>query len=286
MSTPGPHDHDDIGGRHRDRTALLGRRRALQVLGGASVAGLLAACSDDGTGTAPATTVTDATTSTTTARSTTTGAPAATTATSGAEIPDETRGPFPADGSNGPNLLTDGAAVRSDITASFGDYQGTAEGVPTTVQLTVVDAATGAPLPGAALYIWQCSADGRYSIYEIEDQNYLRGVQVADTAGRLAFTTVFPGCYPGRWPHWHFEVYDSIDEADTGANAMKTSQIALPQADCETVYADSRYGDSARSLSRLSLQSDGIFRDGWTDQLATVSGSVGDGYTVALLVRV
>lgn len=280
-TTPDTAHHDDFGGLHRDRTRLLGRRHALQMLGGAGVAGLLAACGSDGASTTSPTTAGNSTTTTSTA-----GASSTIAATSGAEIPDETQGPFPADGSNGPNVLTDGAVVRADITTSFGDYQGTAEGVPTTVQLTVVDAATGAPLPGAALYIWQCSADGRYSIYEIEDQNYLRGVQVADDAGRLSFTTVFPGCYAGRWPHWHFELYESIDEADAGANAVKTSQIALPAADCEAVYADDRYGDSASNLSRLSLESDGIFRDGWTEQLATVAGSNDDGYTASLLVRV
>ena len=270
--------HDDFGGLHRDRTALLGRRRALLLLGGAGVAGLLAGCGTDRSSSVTTTTARDSTT--------TTAGGTATTAASGTEIPDETQGPFPADGSNGPNVLTDGAVVRADLTTSFGEHQGTAVGVPTTVQLTIVDAATGSPLPGAALYLWQCSAEGRYSIYEIEDQNYLRGVQVADDAGRLSFTTVFPGCYPGRWPHWHFEVYESLDEADAGANAIKTSQIALPQADCEAVYVDDRYGSSATNLSRLSLQTDGIFRDGWTDQLATVAGSLDDGYTASLLVRV
>ena len=37
------------------------------------------------------------------------------------EIPEETAGPFPGDGSNGPNVLTESGVVRSDITASFGD---------------------------------------------------------------------------------------------------------------------------------------------------------------------
>ena len=136
------------------------------------------------------------------------------------------------------------------------------------------------------MYLWHCTATGQYSIYEVRDQNYLRGVQAADDAGRLAFTTVFPGCYPGRWPHAHVEIYDSLSEADTGSNAVRTSQLALPQADCEAVYADSRYENSAGNLSRLSLNRDGVFADGWADQLATVSGSNDDGYTVSLLVRV
>ncbi len=257
--------NDDFGGLRRDVPGLIGRRRALRLMGGLTVAGVVAACSDGDPSMA------DTTTSET---------------SGGEEIPDETAGPFPADGSNGPNLLTEDGVVRPDITTSIGSLSGTAEGVPTAMTLTVVDAETGSPLPGAAVYLWHCTADGQYSIYEIADQNFLRGVQVADDAGRLTFETVFPGCYPGRWPHCHFEVYDTVDAASAGGAAIKTSQLALPQADCEDVYADDRYGDSLSNLAQLSLSSDGVFSDGWEDQLATVSGSVSDGYEVALLVRV
>ncbi len=291
----GREEHDDHGGLHRDIPALVDRRDMLRIMGGLSVAGLLAAC---GVGTAPTTTQAAGvgttsgggapTTSDGVNGSTTTsvGDPTTSAASVGEEIPDETAGPFPADGSNGPNALDDDGIVRSDLITSFGESSGTAEGVPITFNLSVVDASTGRAIPGVVIYIWHCTADGRYSIYEIEDQNYLRGVQAADDAGRIAFTSIFPGCYAGRWPHAHFEVYSTLEEATAGSAAIKTSQLALPQADCETVYADSRYGNSAQNLSRLSLETDGIFADGWTDQLATVTGSVADGYSAALLVRV
>lgn len=280
---------DDFGGLHRDLAALIDRRRALRWMGGLTMAGVLAACSDgESTGTGEASTTSEATadqayfdTAADTAHDT-----AAVEVGAGDEIPDETAGPFPADGSNGPNLLAEEGVVRSDITTSIGSLSGTAEGVPTTMTLTLVDAATGSPLAGAAVYLWHCTAAGRYSIYEIEDQNFLRGVQVADNAGRLTFETVFPGCYRGRWPHCHFEVFESIDVASAAGAAVKTSQLALPQADCEVVYGDSRYGDSLSNLGRLSLTTDNVFADGWEDQLATVAGSNDDGYQVTLLVRV
>lgn len=286
-------EHDDHGGLHRDIPALVGRRDMLKMMYGLSLAGLLAACNR---GTVGSTTTSAAVGSSSTAAggtSTTAGATATTAATastlattSGEEIPDETAGPFPADGTNGPNVLDDDGIVRSDITSSIGGSSGVADGVPIAFNLSVVDAASGSALPGAVVYLWHCTADGRYSIYEIEDENYLRGVQVADDAGRLSFTSVFPGCYSGRWPHAHFEVYSSIEDATAGTSAIKTSQLALPQADCETVYTDGRYGDSTQALSRLSLESDGIFADGWIDQLAVMSGSVANGYTASLLVRV
>ena len=59
------------------------------------------------------------------------------------EIPDETAGPYPGDGSNGQNVLTESGIVRRDIRSSFGDASGTAEGVPTTIQLDITDLANG-----------------------------------------------------------------------------------------------------------------------------------------------
>lgn len=281
-------EHDDHGGLHRDIPALVGRRDMLRIMGGLSIAGLLAACGVGGSTTS--TTSSTAGSSTTASTGTTsTGVGSSTTAiaaTAGAEIPDETAGPYPADGSNGPNVLDDDGIVRSDITSSIGGSTGVADGVPIAFNLSMVDAATGTAFPGAVVYLWHCTAEGRYSLYEIEDENYLRGVQVADDAGRITFTSVFPGCYAGRWPHAHFEVYSSIEDASAGTSAIKTSQLALPQADCETVYSDGRYGNSAQNLSRMSLDTDNVFADGWTDQLATMSGSPADGYTASLLVRV
>ena len=272
-------EHDDHGGLHRDIPKLITRRQAVMWAGGLSLAGILAACGSDSEG---ASTASGSSTGVATPGS----VAADSTASAGPEIPDETQGPFPADGSNGPNLLGTDGINRSDITSSIGGLSGTAEGVPMRLQLTVVNASDGSPLAGAAVYLWHCTADGRYSIYEISDQNYLRGVQAADDAGRIVFDTILPGCYPGRWPHCHFEVYGGLDAATSGQQATKTSQIALPQADCEAVYADARYGGSLSNLGRLSLASDGVFADGWQDQLATLSGSPDSGYTASLLVRV
>ena len=70
------------------------------------------------------------------------------------EIPDETAGPYPGDGSNGPDVLEQSGVVRSDLTSSFGEFSGTAEGVPMTLELTLTDLARGgAPLAGAAVYV-------------------------------------------------------------------------------------------------------------------------------------
>ncbi len=145
------------------------------------------------------------------------GGAGSTVAVAEGEIPEETAGPYPGDGSNGPNVLTESGVVRSDITSSFGSASGVAEGVPTTVRLRILDldGDDATPLVGAAVYLWHCDREGRYSMYSdgVTEENYLRGVQEADDDGRLEFTTIFPATYSGRWPHMHFEVYESLDAA-------------------------------------------------------------------------
>ena len=205
------------------------------------------------------------------------------------DIPEETAGPFPADGSNGPNVLDDTGIVRSNIRRSFGDASGVAHGVVMTMKLTILElAADCAPYAGAAVYVWQCDRDGHYSMYEapIEDENYLRGVQKADHKGRVTFKSTFPGCYPGRWPHVHFEVYPSLREAVTYENKIATSQLALPKRACKTVYASNGYEASAEYLKDVSLETDGVFHDGWEQQLARTRGSVRDGYVAKLKLAV
>ena len=85
------------------------------------------------------------------------------------------------------------------------------------------------PFAGAAVYVWHCDRDGGYSMYGdgLEGENYLRGVQAAADDG-ISVHTIFPACYQGRWPHVHFEVYRSLEEGRRAANAIATSQIALP----------------------------------------------------------
>lgn len=267
MSDHDDHDDDHHDGDHdlglaHDLPRLVGRRRLLGLLAGAGAL-TLAGCAAAATGTT-----------------------ASTTGAATGEIPEETAGPFPGDGSNGPNVLTESGVVRSDIRSSFGSLSGTAPGVPLTITLALVDAASGAALPGATVYLWHCDRDGRYSLYDVADQNYLRGVQEADANGRMTFTTVFPAAYSGRWPHAHFEVYPDLAAATTPDNATVTSQLALPQDVCEAVYATDGYASSVRNLARTSLERDTVFSDGYASQLATVTGDVTTGLAATLTVGV
>jgi protocatechuate 3,4-dioxygenase beta subunit len=275
-------DHAHDRGLAFDLATLLDRRRAMALMGGLGLAGALAACtSADPTSGAAATS--SATTSTT----------GGTTAASGGgelvEVPDETAGPFPGDGSNGQNVLDDSGIVRADIRGSFGTSSQVAEGVPLTIRITVKGAETSQALVGAAVYVWHCDRDGNYSMYSsgFEEENYLRGVQETDATGTVTFSSVYPGCYPGRWPHVHFEVYERVVDATSSGPIVKTSQLALPQAACEAVYATDGYDASVGNLSGLSLASDNVFRDdGGRHQLATMSGDNDQGWTAHLTIGV
>lgn len=206
-----------------------------------------------------------------------------------AEIPDETAGPYPGDGSNGPDVLSESGIVRHDIRSSI-DGAATAEGVPLTFELQILDLANGgAPFAGVAVYAWHCTAQGEYSMYSsgLEDVTYLRGVQVADDDGRVSFLSVFPGCYAGRWPHIHFEVFPDVPSITDATNAIATSQIALPEEASAAVYVESPYRGSAENLGRITLASDNVFGDdAGAAQVATLRGSVADGYTATLVVGV
>ncbi|WP_420064048.1 intradiol ring-cleavage dioxygenase [Microbacterium istanbulense] len=279
-----PIDEDHRGLVYDIRT-LIDRRRALGIFGGIAATTLLAAC-------APATSSSTATaTPTATTTPTTEPTTEATTEATGPveEVPDETAGPYPGDGSNGVNVLDDSGIVRSDIRSSFGSSTTTAEGVPLEIVLTVRDAATGAAMVGAGVYLWHCDRDGNYSLYSqaAQNENYLRGVQETDDTGTVRFTSIYPACYTGRWPHIHFEVYEDVATAVATGPIVKTSQIALPAETNAKVYATSGYEQSVRTSSQVTLTSDNVFgEDGGILQLATMSGSVDAGYTAALTIGV
>ncbi len=229
-----------------------------------------------------------------TTSTTTTGGGTAAGSAACSVIPEETGGPYPGDGTNRnangvANALTLSGIVRGDIRASVGGASGVAQGVPLLIRLKIENVLQGcAAAGGAAVYLWHCTREGGYSMYSngIVDENYLRGVQEADSEGWVTFTTIFPGCYDGRMPHVHFEVYPSLAKANGAANRIKTSQFAFPLATLIDAYASSGYASSVRNLGRISYATDNVFADGTALQMASVTGNAVQGYTAELLVGV
>ncbi|MFN3304411.1 MAG: intradiol ring-cleavage dioxygenase [Roseateles sp.] len=286
------HDHDlglahDL---HRLQQQALQRRTALRWLLGAGTGALgLVGCGGGGSEAAAST---SAASGGSTSGSSTTGG--SSTSGSCTVIPEETAGPYPGDGSNTvnggiANALALTGIVRSDIRASIAGATGVATGVPLQVIIELVNTnASCADLSGYAIYLWHCDALGRYSMYSsgVTGENYLRGVQATGSDGTAMFTTIYPGCYAGRVPHMHFEIYRSTNTATNWNNKLRTSQLCFPADVSSAVYATSGYGQSAANNAAISLSSDGIFSDGYASQLATVTGSVSAGYVATLRVGI
>ncbi|MDR6126100.1 protocatechuate 3,4-dioxygenase beta subunit [Sphingomonas sp. SORGH_AS802] len=296
------HDHahslaDDL----KVMETMMARRRALKWFAGAGTAAMVAGCGGSDAASGSVAVVSSATTSATptpTPTATATPTPtASSTTTACIADPVETAGPYPGDGTNTAsgatsNVLNVSGVVRSDIRPSFISATTVATGVLLKITLTLVDVnATCAPLAGYAVYLWHCDRQGLYSLYTAAAESYLRGVQVTDANGQVTFTTIFPGCYDGRWPHMHFEVFSSLSNALSGRYAVLTSQLAMPSAVCSTVYADATtYPSSAGKFARISLSSDGIFGDNTAAQVAqqtpAFSGNVAAGYTATALIGI
>lgn len=273
-----PHEDIEDQGLAFDLGTLIDRRRALGVFGAGASVFALAACSTSGATTSGAS-------GSATATASATPSP---TATYDEEMPQETAGPYPGDGSNGQDVLEISGVQRQDITKSI-DGKATADGVPMTLTMNIVDMVkNNGPMTGAAVYVWHCDAQGNYSMYSdgLEDATYLRGVQVVGSDGTVTFKSIFPGCYMGRWAHIHFEVFPNINSITDASKAILTSQIALPEDACKKVYALSEYEGSATALAQTSLKTDNVFSDGSDLQLATVSGNTSSGYTVKIDVPI
>jgi protocatechuate 3,4-dioxygenase beta subunit len=302
--TPADHDHPEDQGLAADLSRMLqqraNRRQALSwlslALGGSSGLSLMGCGGSAADDTSTSTTNTSTSTSTTTTTTTTTTTAGTTSPVSSCSVvAEETAGPYPGDGSNTANgsvanALALSGIVRSDIRTSVDSASGTASGIPLKVILRVVNVNNScADLSGYAIYLWHCDAQGRYSMYSsgVTGENYLRGVQSTDSSGQASFQTIYPGCYSGRMPHMHFEVYRSATTATSFSNKLKTSQLAFPNAISSTVYnGDSRYSASISNFARISFATDNVFSDGTSTEMTTVTGNLNDGYTATITVGV
>lgn len=175
--------------------------------------------------------------------------------------PRQTEGPFYFD----PRL------VRSDIREGR-------PGVLLRLRLQVVGAADCAPAERARVDIWHCDAAGAYSGYDSErtaGETWLRGTQLADADGVVAFETLYPGWYAGRAVHIHVK-------ARTADGREIASQIYFPDDVSDRVHGEGAYaGHKGR---RVRNDSDGLFRgSGGAVPIATIVRSAA-GYDGAVVL--
>jgi protocatechuate 3,4-dioxygenase beta subunit len=252
MSSTNHDDHDH--GLKFDLETLIARRRLFSLLGVAGASVFVSGCSFSGEDNV-----------------TNVGADG----TSCTKDPAETAGPYPADGTNSKsgqtvNVLTESGIVRQDMRSSFGGLTPVAEGVALDLTLTLVNVSNAcAPLSNHAVYIWHCDVLGKYSLYDLPEANYLRAVGVTDAMGQVKFTTIFPGCYDGRWPHIHFEVFASAEKAINGDESLLISQFAFPEASAKALYAaNPLYASAATNLTKTTLKTDMVFAGNTPEQIA------------------
>ena len=106
---------------------------------------------------------------------------------------------------------------------------------------------------------------------------------MTDANGQITFTTIFPACYSGRWPHIHIEVFKSLAAATNGTASVLTTQLAMPYAIASGVYSGSTYySGSTSNLSSISISSDNVFGDESSAQIAqmtpAIAGTASAGY--------
>ncbi len=177
----------------------------------------------------------------------------------------ETAGPFP---------------IKNPASLVLTDIKGDRSGVPLTVNLIIKNKNTGCGvLANALVDIWHCDAAGQYSEYggtglqsvNLTNVHWLRGRQTTNADGAVVFSSIFPGWYSGRAPHIHVHVYNS------SGKSLLVTQIAFPKEICDNVYTNgSDY--KSKGLQDTTNSSDNVFRDGFENELAAISGSVADGY--------
>ena len=187
-------------------------------------------------------------------------------------IPTETTRPFPLDLSENPFYF------RQDIRENK-------TGVRLNLKFKIIGEDNCLPMQNVRLHIWHCDADGLYSgynaSYNVGQKNftYLRGYQIADAQGEVEFITIFPGLYPGRICHIHFQVYVSSSYA-------AISQLTFPISTKQEIYA-ANPALYPKGADPVSLENDDAFADGHAFQMATLTPNAETGeYNAYLEVTV
>lgn len=269
-----------------DTPKPLTRRAALGLLSGAVIGVALVGCG--GSSDADSSASSSGTDSST-------GDSSSTDSGSCAKVAEETNGPFPADGTNTNsgitrNVLTDSRAFRTDIRSDF-DGSNMQTGTPLTLKMTLQNFnGSCAALAGYYVYVWHCNRTGNYSQYsgsmnggDYSSNTFLRGIGVTDSNGKVTFTTIFPGRYAGRATHIHYEVYP--DNSPQHSEVKATSQLAFPASVTDAVYTNTTlYPTSA--ANNTTNESDGIFSDGTSTEMLTITGNTSSGYVATITVSV
>jgi len=154
----------------------------------------------------------------------------------------QTEGPF----------LTPDSPMRSDIREDR-------QGVPVRLTLNVMDDLWCEPIKDTTVELWHSDAAGLYSgvdnvLFDLQTlrlsgesvdmrgSQFLRGHQNSGDDGKVEFTTIFPGWYPGRLPHFHVKaIIQGL------AWTSHITQLYLPSEVEHAVFETAPYLDRGRN---------------------------------------
>ena len=159
--------------------------------------------------------------------------------------------------------------VRSDVTEGR-------PGSPLALTLTIANAASCAPIAGAAVDIWHTDALGNYSGVQGASGSFMRGTQVTDANGVVKFATVYPGWYQGRTVHIHVKVH-------AGGSVVHTGQLFFDDAITDGAYKAAPYNTRGARTTRNAQ--DNIYSGGGAASLLKPAAE-GSGYTAAMTMGV
>lgn len=190
--------------------------------------------------------------------------------------PSETEGPFP--------TKSPASYVRSDI------RKGDGIGADMSAKINIVNVNNScAALEGAIVDIWHCDVNGDYSEYggtQMQSTNYqsvhwFRGRQVTDSNGLVMFQTIFPGWYQSRATHIHVHIYNAA------GRSLLVTQIAFQDSLSNTVNTTgSAYGYTKGMSGYTYNANDNIFYDSVAREMSTVTGSLSEGFEMAITIKV
>ncbi|KAJ2895239.1 aromatic compound dioxygenase [Zalerion maritima] len=146
---------------------------------------------------------------------------------------------------SGPYYVT-GELIRSDVKENL-----FSDGVDLYLDVQYIDISTCGGVENVYVDIWNANATGVYSgistsgNYAADGYNstYLRGIQVTDEDGVVAFESIFPGHYDGRATHTHLLAHMNStvypNNTITGGRVSHIGQLFYPEdlrSDVEAIY--------------------------------------------------
>jgi len=192
----------------------------------------------------------------------------------------------------GPYWEPDSASgfYRSNILSSI-DGTNTQTGVPLALTIYVYDRNNScAAMQNVQVDIWHCNASGVYSDIQAStngngvdytSQNWLRGYQLTDSTGKVAFGTIVPGWYSGRTTHIHMRFRSTYDSSSTGST--NTMQLFFDQTFIDSLDTTaSPY--SSEGKNSLTNAADSIYTSEGGTTVLSLSGSAASGYAASFSI--